>query len=75
MASIPGLETITAHAILADVPELGTMEEGQAASLAGLVPITRQSGTWRRPQFHPGRSCHAAASALHAGYRCHAVQP
>jgi len=29
------------------MPDLGTMEEGQAASLAGLAPVTRQSGTWR----------------------------
>jgi transposase len=28
------------------MPELGTMEEGQAAALAGLAPITRQSGLW-----------------------------
>ena len=47
LASIPGLGMITAHALLADMPEFGTMEEGQAAALARLAPITRQSGTWR----------------------------
>jgi len=47
LASIPGLGTVTAHAFLAEMPGLGTMEEGQAASLAGLAPITRQSGTWQ----------------------------
>jgi transposase len=51
LASIPGLGLITAHTLLADMPELGAMDEGQAASLAGLAPITRQSGIWR------GRSC------------------
>lgn len=51
LASIPGLGTLTAHALLADMPELGTMEEGHAASLAGLAPVTRQSGTWRGRSF------------------------
>jgi len=54
LASIPGLGIITAHALLAEMPELGTMEEGQAASLAGLAPITRQSGTWRGRSFIQG---------------------
>ncbi|GBR28791.1 transposase [Komagataeibacter oboediens DSM 11826] len=54
LASIPGLGTVTAHALLADMPELGMMEEGQAASLAGLAPITRQSGTWRGRSFIQG---------------------
>lgn len=52
--SIPGLGPITVHALLADMPELGTMEEAQAASLAGLAPITRQSGTWRGKSFIQG---------------------
>lgn len=51
LASIPGLGPVTAHALLADMPELGMMEEGQAAALAGLAPITRQSGTWRGRSF------------------------
>ncbi|MBB2167641.1 IS110 family transposase [Gluconacetobacter aggeris] len=54
LASIPGLGLVTAHALLADMPELGTMEEAQAASLAGLAPITRQSGTWRGRSFIQG---------------------
>ncbi len=44
LMSIPGLGPVTVHALLADMPELGTMDEAQAASLAGLAPITRQSG-------------------------------
>ncbi|MFW7270004.1 IS110 family transposase [Gluconacetobacter sp. Hr-1-5] len=54
LASIPGLGLVTAHALLADMPELGTMEEGQAASLAGLAPVTRQSGAWRGRSFIQG---------------------
>ena len=40
---MPGLATITALAMIIDMPELGTLENGQAASLAGLAPATRQS--------------------------------
>jgi transposase len=32
--------------MIIDMPELGAMNAKQAASLAGLAPVTRQSGTW-----------------------------
>jgi transposase len=47
LMSIPGLGVTTVHTLIATMPELGSMEEGQAASLAGLAPMTQQSGTWR----------------------------
>lgn len=34
-----------------DMPELGTIENGQATSLAGLAPIARQSGSWTGRAF------------------------
>ena len=46
LVSIPGVSAITAFALLIDMPELGTLDQGQAASLAGLAPVTRQSGRW-----------------------------
>ena len=36
------------------MPELGTLEAGQAASLAGLAPIARQSGRWTGRAFIRG---------------------
>lgn len=57
LTSIPGISAITAAAILAEMPELGTLGPKQAASLAGLAPVTRQSGTWRgRASIRGGRS-------------------
>ena len=47
LLSIPGIGPATAIAFLVDMPELGTMDAKQAASLAGLAPMTRQSGTWK----------------------------
>lgn len=34
--------------------ELGAFEGKQAASLAGLAPVTRQSGNWRGKRFFQG---------------------
>ena len=45
--SIPGIGDITAIAMLVHMPELGELDEKQVASLAGLAPVTRQSGKWR----------------------------
>ena len=44
----------TAFALLIDMPELGTLENGQAASLAGLAPVARQSGNWSGRAFIRG---------------------
>lgn len=47
LCSMPGIGTVTAAAILILLPEIGTLERKQVASLAGLAPITRQSGGWQ----------------------------
>jgi len=52
--SIPGIGPAAAFALLIDMPELGELEPRQAASLAGLAPITRQSGQWRGRSFIGG---------------------
>jgi transposase len=47
LCSVPGVSTVTAAVILAEMPELGTLEAGTAASLTGLAPFTRESGKWK----------------------------
>ena len=47
LLTIPGISEITAAALIAMMPELGTLDQRAAASLAGLAPITQQSGRWR----------------------------
>jgi transposase len=54
LISIPGLGDVTAFVMLAAMPELGTMDKRQVAALAGLAPITRQSGTWQGKSFIRG---------------------
>lgn len=56
LRSIPGIGAVTATAMIVEMPELGTMEGKEAASLAGLAPITRESGKWKgRSKIGGGR--------------------
>lgn len=54
LISVPGLGEATAFAIITDIPELATLSNKQAASLAGLAPVDRQSGQWRGKSFIQG---------------------
>ena len=47
MRTLPGVGVATAATLLAELPELGQISPGQIAALAGLAPVTRQSGKWR----------------------------
>jgi transposase len=54
LCSMPGIGAVTAAAMLILLPEIGTLERKQVASLAGLAPITRQSGQWQGKAFIGG---------------------
>ena len=54
LVSIPGLGEATAFVLLVEMPELGTIENKCAASLAGLAPIARDSGQSRGKRFIRG---------------------
>jgi len=47
IASVPGVGSIIARTLIAELPELGTLSGKKIAGLAGLAPYTRQSGQWR----------------------------
>jgi len=47
MTQVLGVGTVTALGLLAAVPELGTLNRAQAATLTGTAPLNRDSGTWR----------------------------
>ncbi|HET6518327.1 MAG TPA: IS110 family transposase [Geminicoccaceae bacterium] len=47
LASVPGIGTTIARTLLAELPELGTLDRRQIAALVGLAPWTRQSGQWQ----------------------------
>ncbi|MDQ4421184.1 IS110 family transposase [Sphingobium sp. DEHP117] len=54
IASISGVGILTAAQLIATMPELGSLENKQAASLAGLAPVARQSGQWKGKCFIRG---------------------
>jgi transposase len=47
LASVPGVGPIIARTLIAEMPELGTLDRREIAALTGLAPWTRQSGQWK----------------------------
>ncbi len=47
LTSVKGIGNVTAGALLAALPELGTLGPKQIASLAGLAPFNRDSGKYK----------------------------
>ena len=47
LQSVPGLGPVTTHVLLAELPELGRLNRREIASLVGVAPINRDSGTLR----------------------------
>jgi transposase len=54
LVSMPGVGPATARTLLAEMPELGSLDRRQIAALAGLAPWTRQSGKWKGKSFIGG---------------------
>lgn len=46
LASVPGIGKIIARTLIAELPELGSLDRREIDALAGLAPFTRQSGQW-----------------------------
>jgi transposase len=76
LESVPGVGKLTSFILLAELPELGTSDRRQLASLVGVAPYPRDSGKWHRPRLiHGGRA--AVRSALYmaalSAARCNPV--
>jgi len=54
LASVPGVGSVVARTLIAELPELGTLDRRRIASLVGVAPFTRQSGQWRGKSFIGG---------------------
>lgn len=54
LASVPGVGPIIARTLIAELPELGSLDRRRIAALVGLAPWTRQSGQWRGKSFIGG---------------------
>ena len=54
LASIPGVGPVTVAGLVAEMPELGELDAKAAASLAGVAPMTRESGNWKGRSYIKG---------------------
>lgn len=54
LRSIPGLGPVACSTILAQMPELGTLDQATVAALAGLAPINHDSGKKSGKRFIQG---------------------
>ncbi|HVU24617.1 MAG TPA: IS110 family transposase [Opitutus sp.] len=59
LTQVDGVGRVTALTVLGLLPELGTLGDPQAAALAGLAPLNRDSG-----QFHGQRHLHGGRAAV-----------
>ena len=56
LVEVQGVGSLTATALLATLPELGTLSKNEVTSLAGLAPFNRDSGAFRGTRcIHGGR--------------------
>jgi transposase len=66
LSSVPGIGPAISRTLMAELPELGTLDRKRIAALAGLAPFTRQSGKWKGKSFIGGGRP-AVRSALFMG--------
>jgi transposase len=62
--SVPGVGRVTAATLVAEVPELGTLNRQQVAALVGVAPVNRDSGKYSGLRFIQGGRV-AARTALY----------
>jgi transposase len=66
LTSAPGIGPVIARTLIAELPELGSLDRRQVAALVGLAPWTRQSGQWKgKSRIGGGRA--SVRSALFIG--------
>jgi transposase len=51
LTSVPGVGDIVARTLIAELPELGTLDRHQIAALAGVAPFSRDSGRRKGKRF------------------------
>jgi len=75
LSSVPGVGPILSVALLADLPELGRLNRGEIAALAGVAPFNQDSGSSgvRAIEGGRGRLRRVLYMATVAAVRCNPV--
>ena len=75
LQSVPGVGPVASRTLLAELPELGTLDRRRIAALCGLAPWTRQSGQWRGKSFIGGGRSSVRTALYHGRPGRLAAQP
>lgn len=75
LRSVPGIGLITSATLLAEFPELGTMNRKEIGALAGLAPYNHESGQSRGKSFIRGGRGHVRAVLVFAARSNRAPEP
>lgn len=67
LKSVPGIGRVMSRTLLAELPELGSLNRKQIAALVGVAPLNRDRGYAARSPHGLGWSSSRACSALHGG--------
>lgn len=54
LLSVPGIGPVNAYALIALLPELGTISGAEIAALLGVAPFPNESGKWKGKRFIRG---------------------
>ncbi len=54
LESVRGVGCVTATTLLVSMPELGQVDRGEIAALAGVAPMNSESGKWKGQRFIQG---------------------
>lgn len=76
LQSVPGVGPVVARTLLAELPELGTLNRKQIAALVGVAPLNRDSGKMRGKRMIGGGRTSVRSTlymAAMAAYRCNPV--
>ena len=62
LRSVPGIGPVTIFSLLADLPELGSLDRREAAAIVGVAPYNRDSGKFRGSRRCWGGRAHVRAA-------------
>lgn len=75
ITSIPGVAKATAAALIADLPELGTLNREEIASLVGVAPYNNDSGKQHGKRSIRGGRCELRQSLYMAAFNVRRYNP
>ena len=75
LTSVPGVGDLTAHTLIADLPELGQLDRRRVAALVGVAPVNRDSGQMRGKRTIAGGRADVRSALYMAALSCNPVEP